>query len=82
MFTNHKHWYGTFRNEEEASSMGILDIYQTVFMLFVVELLNRYFYILAPHLIYIYTNYIFLESTYNTDSHSKISAVGKDFENS
>ena len=29
---------------------------------------------------YIYTNYIFLESTYNTDSHSKISAVGKGFE--
>ena len=27
-----------------------------------------------------YTNYIFLESTYNTDSHSKITAVGKDFE--
>ena len=29
---------------------------------------------------YIYTNYIFLESTYNTDSHSKISAVGNNFE--
>ena len=29
---------------------------------------------------YIYTNYIFLESTFNTDSHSKISVVGKDFE--
>ena len=29
---------------------------------------------------YIFTNYIFLESTYHTDSHSKISSVGKDFE--
>ena len=29
---------------------------------------------------YIYTNYIFLESTYNTDSHSKISAGGNNFE--
>ena len=26
---------------------------------------------------YIYTNYIFLESTYNTDSHSKISVIGR-----
>ena len=29
---------------------------------------------------YLYTNYIFLESTYNTDSYSKISAVGNNFE--
>ena len=29
---------------------------------------------------YMYTNYIFLESTYNTDSHSKILAVGNNFE--
>ena len=38
---------------------------------------NRYFYILEP--IVIYTYYIFLESTYNTDSHIKISAGGNDF---
>ena len=29
---------------------------------------------------YIHINYIFLESTYNTDSYSKISAVGNNFE--
>ena len=29
---------------------------------------------------YIYTNYIFLDTTHNTDSHSKISAGGNDFE--
>ena len=29
---------------------------------------------------YIYTNYIFLDSTYNTDSHCKILAVRNNFE--
>ena len=40
----------------------------------------KYLFVYISASSYIYTNYIFLESTYNTDSHSKISAVGKDFE--
>ena len=53
MSTNHKQWFGTFKNEKRGK-VCYLEIY--------------------------HTNYLFLESTYNTDSHSKISSVGKDFE--
>ena len=45
---------------------------------YLLKLIMVFVYISASS--YIYTNYIFLESTYNTDSRIKISAVGNNFE--